>query len=163
MNVYIDMDGTLTEWRKDATIEEITAPGFFLSAKPCEHMIKAVRDLLQENCKYNLFILSSTFTDDHSAQEKRAWIKTHLPEMPESHIILAPYGHPKGQYISCSKEAVLIDDNTDMLFTWPGVGVKIYNGVNGTKGRWTGYSLHSSMKPEILKNQLLGILSFCEC
>ncbi len=162
MNIYIDMDGTLNIWRSNCSIEEITSPGFFRSAVPCENMVTAIREMIKEHPEHDYFILSSTFSDNHSGLEKIDWNKEFIPEMPEDHIILTPYGQSKALFVDSPEDAVLLDDNTDVLLSWPGIGIKVYNNVNGTKGRWTGYSVHSAMKSELLKNQLLGILNICE-
>lgn len=53
-----------------------------------------------------------------------------------------------------------VGDKVTMAWS-DGIAVKIYNGINGTKGRWHGYRISSDMSPLQIRNTLLGI-AMCE-
>lgn len=153
--IFFDMDGTLTVW-KDATIEEVSAPGFFRNSEPQVGVLEMVKVLIAE-AKHEIYILSSTFQDDHSEAEKREWLHQHLPELADEHMLFVPYGKPKSEWLGdkCPTD-VLVDDLSANLRNWHGVGVKIYNGVNGHYRTWRGFSIHSNMEAAIMKKQLLS-------
>lgn len=155
--LYVDMDGTLTEW-KNASIEEVTSPGWFRQASPADSVVSAIRRLISADNDVEVFILSAVFSDDHSIQEKTEWLSFFLPEIDEQHILFVPYGEKKTDYVQ-EKNTFLLDDFSKNLYEWNGTGIKVYNGVNGTKGTWHGYSVHSSMSSEIMYTQLLGIIN----
>lgn len=103
--------------------------------------------------------MSSVFNDDHSISEKKEWLAKYLPEIPEENQIFVPYGESKSDYIlDKSSEDVLLDDFTKNLNEWHRKAVKIYNGINGTKGTWKGYSIHSNMVPDKLLLQFDAIV-----
>lgn len=155
--IYFDMDGVLATWNTQATLEQVTTKGYFTKCQPMSEMVKAVRRLISEN--YPVHILSSVFVDGHSMQDKIQWLKEHIPELKLEHMHFSPYGQPKAasmKYISV--EDVLIDDFTDNLLEWPAKAIKVYNGINGTKGRWKGFSVHSNTDPELLYLQLKALI-----
>lgn len=157
---FIDMDGVLAIW-EDASIEEMTSPGFFLSRKPDRNVIEMARMLLdgQGEGGYEVYILSS-YLLPISRREKIAWNAEHLG-IPEERQIYVPYGDSKASAFDgiggIGECDVLLDDFSDNLREWPGVAVKMYNGRNGTRGTWTGYSVRNSMDPEKMAAQLEGI------
>ena len=153
--IYVDMDGTLAEFNKEATIDEVAKKGYFASRPPMTNTVEAVKRLISVG--YDVHVLTSTFQDDHSAQEKKDWLLKYIPELPQDNVTFVPYGLSKNDAVSPSEDDVLIDDYTDNLLDWNGVGVKLYNGINGTKGRWTGYSVNAKTKAEQLASQLMGI------
>lgn len=69
--LFVDLDGTAVRWRQNVTLEEITAPGFFLSGEPVENVCQAVNNLAQHS-GLKVCILSAVFDDDHSVNEKKA-------------------------------------------------------------------------------------------
>ena len=165
--IFVDMDGVLAEWQ-DAPIEEVTAPGYFLYVKPVANVIQAIRLLqlkfqLIEECE--IFILSSVFNDDHSIAEKNEWLNKNgfSADILPDHRIFVPYGYNKSiwleQSVGIRKNDVLIDDFTFNLINWHGVGIKMLNGINGTKGNWNGYVVRNNMTATKLANQLYGIIS----
>ena len=57
---FIDMDGVLAKW-ENASLEEMTSPGFFLSRKVDENVCGMVNQLLEKQIAENIevYILSS--------------------------------------------------------------------------------------------------------
>lgn len=153
--IFFDMDGTLTVW-KNATIEEVAAAGFFLNSEPQRNVVDMVGMLLAD-ARHEVFTLSSTFQDDHSEAEKKEWLHHCIPELPDNHMLFVPYGRPKGEWLPAAyPEDVLVDDLSTNLHQWHGIGVKVYNGVNGNHRTWKGFSVHSDMMPELMLRQLLA-------
>lgn len=157
---FIDMDGVLAKW-EDASLEEMTSPGFFLSRKPDPDVLDMLSLLMkrQETEKIEVYILSS-YLLEMSKEEKIEWNKRHT-HIPVENQIYVPYGQSKATALESiggiQPTDVLLDDFTKNLKEWKGIAVKLYNGINGTHGTWRGFSVHSDMKPEMMVNQLDGI------
>ncbi len=158
--IFVDMDGVLAKW-EDASLEEMTSPGFFLSRIPDQNVCDMFA-LLQEKAregKLEVFILSS-YLLPISKEEKIEWNKRHT-HIPEENQIYVPYGESKADALenigSIRKTDVLIDDFTRNLKEWSGIAVKLYNGINGTHGTWNGYSIHNNMSAEKMFLQLDAI------
>lgn len=159
MKVYADMDG-VTALFEQASLEEMTQEGFFLSRKPVQNVIEFLK-LLSEDPAVELFSLSAVLSDMAEA-EKREWNKKYMPFLKPDHQIYLPYGVNKAEYLKSlgfpiSNNDILVDDFSPNLHAWHGVGVKMYNGINGTHGTWKGYSVHSNMTSDIMYRQMAGI------
>ena len=136
VGIYIDLDGVLAIWRK-VSIEATMKKGFFLSAKADLRILYLVRMLKDSGCK--VCILSASYNKDTS-KEKAQWLKQI--GLGDVDYMFVPYGCNKADFIK-DKNAILIDDFTNNLYAWQNkrdglVGVKYYNGINGTKKRWYG-------------------------
>ena len=157
INVYVDMDGTVAEWDGSVYIEDIVKEGYFRNRPAMKNSVEAIRKMAL-NEKFEVFILSAVFAYDHIKEDKKNWLKEHMPEISDDHILFVPCGTSKSDAITVKEDTdVLIDDFTQNLNSWHGKAIKIYNGINGTKGSWTGYSVHSSMNSECLQKQLEAI------
>lgn len=160
--IFVDMDGTLNFFEQESSIEEITSKGYFRSRKPIPKVVAAIR-YLADKIPNEVCILSSVFQDDHSASEKQEWLKEYLPEVRQA--VFVPYGMKKSGYIEqfldrkLTCQDYLIDDFSKNLHEWTGIGIKLYNDINGTKGTWNGYSVHYNCSPEIIVNTILGIMA----
>ena len=162
--LFVDMDGVLCIFNKEASIEELTSAGYFSNLLPQESVKDAITLLLDED-NVEIFILSSVFQDDHSANEKADWLNSYgLEAIDESHRLFAPYGTSKSSYleetVGLKKDDFLLDDFSKNLHEWHGTGIKLYNGINGTKGTWFGYSVHAKCSADIIANTLLGIMQY---
>lgn len=156
--IFFDLDGVLAVWQ-EVPLEEVAKEGYFSSLPAQENVVKAFI-FLEQYSDIRLYILSSVFMDGHSVSDKKIWASAHLG-LPECRQLYWPYGQEKAMAIEqiggMRKSDVLVDDFSRNLHNWPGIPVKLYNGINGTKGTWEGYSVHSSMKPEILARQIYAI------
>lgn len=159
IKLFIDMDGVVCVF-KYAPLEQITSKGYFLSLEPMEKMIAAVKELSVE---YDTYILSSVFNDDHSVIEKQSWIMQYIPEL-QNKAFFVPYGESKSDYIEkmfgekVDCNAFLIDDFTRNLRQWKGTGIKLYNGINGTKKTWDGYSVNYQSTANVIAKTIKGII-----
>lgn len=157
-NVYFDMDGTMAEWLSDSSFEEVASKGYFLKLPVVANVCKAF-ELLSQEPNINTFVLSAVFSDNHSIQEKKIWLKEKaIPQIKEKQMIFCPYEVKKSDVLKEKRKTdILIDDFTKNLKEWHGIGIKMYNGINGTNGTWDGYSVFNRMSAIHIKNQILAI------
>ena len=158
--IYIDMDGVMAVWQTEKRIEEVAQKGYFRNLPAMENVIGTVKKLLKTEW-IHVCILSSVFKDKHSAGDKMYWIENNLPEMKLEDIFFVPYGEKKSDYANCNKNSYLLDDLSLNLHDWEksgGVGIKMYNGINGKNGTWKGFSVKSDMDPDKMYRQIIGIL-----
>lgn len=137
---FIDMDGVLARWTTGSSIEEVKSPGFFLNLEAEVTLIEVVLELVRQG--YSVSILSHVF-GPRAASEKSSWLEDN--GLGFVHKTFVPIERPKAEYIEENDDCVniLIDDYTKNLKEWESshpnnVGVKLYNGVNGTNGTWEG-------------------------
>ena len=160
--IFVDMDGTLNYFDKSSSLEEIASEGYFSDRDPILNVVSAIRFLTSKDPN-QVCILSSVFQDEHSIREKREWLARYLPEI--SKAIFVPYGRSKAEFVegilgrNITHRDFLLDDFSKNLHEWTGTGIKLYNDINGTKGTWTGYSVHYNCSPEVIINTLTGIMS----
>ena len=77
--------------------------------------------------------------------------------------VFCPYGADKALFVpgGIRPDDVLLDDYTPNLIAWSqsgGKAVKLLNGINGTKGTWTGDALPMAMGAELLTEALRKIV-----
>lgn len=160
----VDMDGTLNEFRKIDTLETLYEKGYFLSLEPNWNVIDAVKKVIEEESeRVEVYILSSVLSDSkYALQEKNAWIDKYLPEIPIERRIFPPCGEDKKKYVpgGVTEKDFLLDDYTNILRMWnpPGKGIKLMNGINGTKGTWQGDRLSINKSAEELKSNIMDIM-----
>lgn len=142
---FIDMDGTLAEWRDIKSNSELYQKGYYESLKPNNYLLKEVKNLIKEG--KDIYILSSFLSDsDYALKEKNIWLNKYLPELPVQKRIFVPYGDVKYKYLPSKITSFdyLIDDHTKNLLDWKeagGTGIKFLNGINHIKGVWQGLLL----------------------
>ena len=148
--IFFDMDGTIVEFKQGKTIEEITEAGYFKKLLPIESMLTAARHIAAEGT-YEVFILSHYMTEQAKA-DKNQWMNNFFPEVDAAHRIFVPYGMDKSEMLPKPKMSndILIDDLSLNLHKWKGVGIKVLNGINGTKKTWKGYTVSANSNPNII-------------
>lgn len=106
--IYIDMDDTIADFvgadvfKNGFDVALMYEPGFFLSLKPIEGALVAVRQIIRMG--YEVQILSQPVAESaHSYSEKAQWIGIHFPELINKINLTQDKGLFKGDY--------LIDDN----------------------------------------------------
>lgn len=152
--IFIDMDGTLAEWRDIKSNSELYEKGYYESLKPNNFLLEEVKNLIKEG--KDIYILSSFLSDSNYAlKEKNLWLNKYLPELPIQKRIFVPYGDVKYKYLPINITAFdyLVDDHTKNLLDWKdagGTGIKFLNGINHIKGVWQGLLLRED--EDISKN-----------
>ena len=140
--LFVDMDGTLAEFKNIDTLETLYEKDYFLDLKPQTNVVEAVKDIIKKNKNdIEVFILSAVLSDSkYALQEKNEWLDRYLPEIDKNHRIFSPCGENKRKYIpeGIRNDDFLLDDYTHNLILWspPAKGIKLLNGINHTKGTW---------------------------
>lgn len=142
---FLDMDGTLAEWKSGAE-KELRTPGYFRRLRPTQ-FVRPARELAAR-CQGRIFILSSYLEDCPALADKQGWVDEHIPEIGREHRLFVPCGESKAEFVkshfgipALTEAMVLFDDFSRNLHLWKeagGRGVKCYNGINGTHGTWKG-------------------------
>ncbi len=160
---YVDMDGVLAVWNESASEEDTHVPGYFKGRERETSAVALVQ--LLKRAGEDVRILSSVYQDDHSADDKRAWLKES--GLGDIKTVFVPYGEDKARYVSSEGgNPVLIDDYSRNLAAWRKSGytaVKFFNGVNNRPkleivgdtvkvklDGWDGYSIDHRMSPEMM-------------
>ena len=145
--VFIDMDGVLAKFNHVQSEEELYAKGYFANLEPMTTVIEGMKQYIKENPDKDIYILSAYLTDNpYALQEKNEWLDWYLPEIQSDHRIFCPCGKQKTDYIigGIKETDILIDDYTKNLIEWKqqgGVGIKLLNGINHTKGTWQDHKI----------------------
>lgn len=151
--IYVDMDGVLVEFDPSKSIEEVATPGYSRNLKPMQDMCNAIRALsVTEGLQVRIL---SAVISGAAAIDKKIWLNKFLGKNFADNAIFVPYGIPKSRLV---EPGYLIDDFSKNLHEWRGIGIKVYNGINGHNGTWRGYSVHAHSSWENIYNQLLGII-----
>lgn len=146
----IDMDGVAARWNVHGDPHK---EGYFLTPEAEEVVLEAAKIL---KCAGIDVVFLTKCYDRNAERDKREWLDHH--GMEDFHMIGLPYKEEKSAYAPEGRHCVLLDDNTDNLFEWTDsgrTGVKFYNGINGTRHRWTGPSVRQDQRAEEIADLLL--------
>ena len=141
--IYIDMDGVVAQWNTEATIEDTKRKGYFLERIPEKSMVRLINAL--QRLGVPVCILSAAY-DENAAREKSIWLDIIFDT--SLNRIFVPYGRNKSDYIGGGRGNLLIDDYSENLYAWEttgNIGLKFYNGINGTHGSWKGQYISKDM------------------
>lgn len=147
--LYVDMDGTLAEWRLDKCEKDTYEEGYFFELKPYSHVLAAIREIIELYPDVvRIKILSAVHTDNpYAIPDKNRWLDKYLPEVQTESRIFIPCGENKADYCGkLSEDDYLLDDYVKNLSNWKysgGTPIKLYNGVNAA---------YSSLYPVIDKD-----------
>lgn len=164
MRLFVDLDGTLAVFKTVDTLETLYEEGYFRNLKPQQSVVDAVNLILEGNSNIDVYILSAVLTDSRYAlAEKNAWIDEFLPDIPKERRIFPPCGADKKFFIvgGVSESDFLLDDYSVNLNSWepPARGIKLMNGINGTKGTWQSEKLSMDKSAEELAMNIVNIMS----
>ncbi len=156
--IWVDFDGTLVPFDPTKTLEEVGQPGYSLNLPIIESIVLCIKKAYEAG--YQVKILSAIL-NKYAKKDK----SQKIASLPYGEEILkgsrfVQYGESKTQFMQ--QGDILVDDFSPNLREWEeagGIGIKVYNGINGTKGTWKGYSIHSTASPENCVKQFMGILS----
>ena len=176
--LFVDMDGTLAEWRKivlkieceeDRAIvlqklnQILLTPGYFRTLKPYQNIVDTITNL--KNI-FDIYVISCVIQKEDTPNplmEKNEWLNEYLPWIDENHRIFVPDGENKTNYIPNGVQIsdFLIDDYTKNLIdfrTAGGQGVKLLNDVNGGYGSWEGHCISKDYTTDEITRTLIRII-----
>lgn len=160
--LFVDMDGTLAEFKPVDTLETLYEKDYFLNLKPNENVLGAIKQLIAQN-DIDVYILSAYLSDSHYAlYEKNAWLDKYLPELPQEKRLFVPCGTDKSVVVPgrIKHDDYLLDDYTKNLSEWepPARGIKLINGINHTNGTWQGDKIQFTHSPEEISNMISSVM-----
>ena len=155
--LFVDMDGTLAEFKTVDTLETLYEKDYFINLKPNENVLGAIKQLIADN-DFDVYILSAYLTDSRYAlEEKNAWLDKYLPELPQEKRLFVPCGTDKSVAVP---GLIRPDDYTKNLSEWepPAKGIKLINGINHTNGTWQGDKIQFTHAPEELSSMISDVM-----
>ena len=160
--LFVDMDGTLAEFKTVDTLETLYEKDYFINLKPNENVLGAIKQLIADN-DIDVYILSAYLTDSRYAlEEKNAWLDKYLPELPQEKRLFVPCGTDKRVAVPglIRPDDYLLDDYTKNLSEWepPARGIKLINGINHTNGTWQGDKIQFTHAPEELSSMISDVM-----
>jgi len=160
--LFVDMDGTLAEFKTVDTLETLYEKDYFINLKPNENVLGAIKQLIADN-DFDVYILSAYLTDSRYAlEEKNAWLDKYLPELPQEKRLFVPCGTDKSVAVQglIRPDDYLLDDYTKNLSEWepPAKGIKLINGINHTNGTWQGDKIQFTHAPEELSSMISDVM-----
>lgn len=160
--LFVDMDGTLAVFTPVDTMETLYEQGYFSNLKPHINVINGVKEYMALHPETEVFILSSVLSDSQYAlNEKNEWLDKYIPEIDATHRLFPPCGGNKTEYIpgGLKESDMLLDDYSVNLHEWepPAKGIKVMNGINGTKGSWQGEKIDFDMSSHSFAEKLACI------
>ena len=165
IKVFVDLDGTLAEWKASSSYEDLFVKGYFATLGPHKNVVEAVERLWQRDTE--VYILSAYLTESkYALREKNQWVSKYVPFIDAGHRLFVPQEIPKPEYVSAligdvDSGFVLLDDYSRNLHEWKaagGTGVKLLNGINGTKGTWQGTAVSRFCSADELANSILATI-----
>lgn len=165
--LFVDMDGTLSEFKAVDTLEKLYEENYFLKLLPQQNVVDAVRDIVLHKPEIEVYILSAVLSDSkYALAEKNAWLDIYLPEIDNEHRIYLPCGQDKSEHINnnyggISQSDFLLDDYSKNLHSWepPARGIKLMNGINGKNGSWQNERISIEKSAMELSECILNIMS----
>ncbi len=159
--LFVDMDGTLAEFRIVNTLETLYEEGYFYNLKPHENVVEAVNRIVLDSEDIEVFILSAYLTDsDYALSEKQVWLDRYLPEIDKKHRIFIPCGTDKSKAVDLREDDFLLDDYTLNLNSWepPARGIKLVNAINDTHKSWKSERVQFDDPPEVIRKRIEEVM-----
>ena len=161
--LFVDMDGTLAEFKQVDTLEQLYEKGYFENLQPQMAVVEAVKLIIKDNPDIEVHILSAVLSDSpYALKEKNAWLERYLPEVDMAHRLFPPCGSDKKDVIKggVTERDFLLDDYTLNLNAWepPARGIKLLNGINHTNGSWQKAMVPWNRMPEMLAADIAEII-----
>lgn len=158
--IYIDYDGTLAYFLLDKSLEEVAQKGYTLTVPMVETFCTAIEMLMNDDelSEYDFRLLSAVL-NSYSVQDKITMLTKRFGKDFAEKAVFVEYGQSKALFAKGGN--ILLDDFSFNLHEWEkygGIGIKVYNGINGNHGTWKGYSVHSTATETVIYETLKGIL-----
>ena len=165
--IFVDMDGTLVTWKPAKSLENLLERGYFRNMPPYETVVSAIKTLIGWGA--NVFVLSAYMEQNpYSVDEKNEWLDEFIPEIEKDKRIFCPCGTSKwdatARYLGGDlRPRYLLDDYSLNLHDWTacgGQGIKLMNGINGSKGTWRGNKVTRFQSPSDLAKEIATLISY---
>lgn len=166
MRLFLDLDGTLAEWRQPTFYKEekdpdelereldrmLHIPGYYYSLQPNQELVDGVLLFHQRHPEIPIYITTQALSSQ-AAKEKILWSLEKLPFLTEDEIIIIPYGENKVDYIPgvAMLGDVMVDDFNKNLIEAYEAGihpVKYLNGINSRDKNYIGFSYLSNLRSD---------------
>ncbi len=143
LTFFVDMDGTIAEWRDDVSVAAYYQKGYFANLRPNDGILNFVKDLTRV---FPCYIVSAC-TTEMAKKEKGEWLDRFLPEIKPEHRIFVPVAVNKSKYVQnflkrgLTQMDYLLDDYSKNLLEWVEAGasgIKVINQSNGRGIKWKG-------------------------
>jgi len=160
---YIDMDGTLAEFKR-VDIRALYEPMYFLRLQPNENVIMGLQNLKSAHPEISIQVLSCVLADRPNAvEEKMDWLRRYCPFLLECSPCFIPCGTNKGAIAKEEGISVLLDDHSPNLIEFTEksncLGIKLLNGINGEGKKWQGATISKDLGPKEFAESLYGIIT----
>lgn len=157
---FLDMDGTLAEWKTTTAFEDLFEEGYFKNLKSHDNLILAIKAALVKTGVEGYINSHYLRESKYALREKNEWVDEKFPEIPRHNRIFSACGTNKTLFVPGGIKAndILIDDYTPNLLAWEaagGTGIKFMNGINGTKGTWDGIRIDKKDTPEEIARTII--------
>lgn len=161
--LFVDMDGTLAEFKQISSLELLFEKNYFLNLNPIQNVIDAIKLVIQTHPDIEVKILSAVLNSKYAEFEKNQWLDRYLPEIRKEDRIFTKYGEDKTSFIEggVTKTDFLFDDFTKNLLKWQehnGNGIKLLNGINNTNSTWEGSRIRFNKDPLIIAENIASII-----
>ena len=140
--INFDFDGTLYEWDTTKSLEDVGNPEYPLKQGHMSSMLYAAERL--NNDYPGAVRIASAVLNNGCMESKKQRISKDIGADVAERSVFTLFGENKVKKMETT-------GNTR-------VGIKVYNGINGTNGTWKGYSVHAQSEPEICYKQLNAII-----
>lgn len=158
--VFIDMDGTVAEWKAAATLSDVKKIGYFSMLRPNENMLRAAI-MLSMRKDVDTYILSKVLDNAYAIPEKTGWLRHYAGNaFCGNRVIFVPMDAKKADVIpgGIVPSDVLVDDFSQNLLEWQtfgGRGIKVLNDINGAGIKWQGKRISIYDAPEEIVAEIL--------
>ena len=161
--LFVDMDGTLAEFKQIDELEKLYEEDYFRNLEPHKNVVEAIKNIIREYPEIEVNILSAVLMDSQYAlQEKNEWLDQYLPEITQDHRVFVPCGSDKKDGIpgGVRSNDFLLDDYTKNLNDWAqsARGIKLLNSINHTRGTWEGDRIRFDRSPERLAASIVAVM-----
>jgi 5'(3')-deoxyribonucleotidase len=170
MNIFFDMDGTLSVFNKEAGPDVWSAPGYARTLEKLNNVVGACKQLLKEKTingeKINVYICSAVVSMAFAVEDKKYWLKEMGIDIPKENMIFVPYGQSKKKAIeeagvTVRPGDVFLDDYTNNLVELTQIKglipIKLLNGINDTHKSWKGARVSAFSDASEITTTILGI------
>lgn len=160
IRLFVDMDGTLAEFKSISSSEELYEKGYFKNLKPFHEVVQGVRNIIDSHKDIEVYIISCVVNSVYAIKEKNEWLDTFLPAISSENRLFIPDAANKGTFISNLKKTdYLLDDYNKNLIDWEkngGSSIKLINGINDKRGSWIGERIDYCLDNHIFSYTLVN-------